>query len=90
MFENCWTEDTSDQTARFLVRGYFSGDGQHWTRVFDRETGLYTPEFFRDSEMARDKARILVLVHEALAQPSPFAEVHASIDAAFAALEALR
>jgi hypothetical protein len=29
------------ELPRFIVRGYFTGDGQHWFAVYDRREGQY-------------------------------------------------
>ena len=55
-----FTHDTRDTTARFLIRGYFTGDNQHWTAIWDRHLQSYVsqdpwskqPYLFRDSKAA--------------------------------------
>lgn len=41
-----YTYDTSDHDARYLIRGYFTGDGQHWWAIWDRERNEYLRDYF--------------------------------------------
>lgn len=36
-----YTQDLSVRDARYYVRGYFTGDGQHWIAIWDNEDGDY-------------------------------------------------
>lgn len=51
------TYDTSDAAARYLIRGYFTGDGQHWFRVYDHQIGDFLPGFHREPADAEAEAR---------------------------------
>lgn len=51
-----FTHDMSDPKPRYVIRGYFTGDGQHWTAVWDRTEDRYVsypgqnvPALFRSS-----------------------------------------
>lgn len=51
------TYDLSDKSARFLIRGYFDGSGQHWIRVWDRDAGTYLPGYHRSYDAAESEAQ---------------------------------
>lgn len=59
-----FTFNTNERGARYLIRGYFTGDGQHWFTIFDQRAADYLkgpdgayPVLFRSAGEALEYGR---------------------------------
>lgn len=64
MTRSGYTQDSSDtSTARFFVRGYFDGSGQHFTAIYDLVYRDYLKYHPRQIALFRNPAEAVEFLH---------------------------